>query len=216
MSAEPREPWYDALVARVPHGAWRAGGSLWFAALVVHRLHERAAYGSAALFWLEAAVPMTILAAYLTRPAPVQAARGAGGVLAPFLAAGLPLAFLEPPFTDVGRAHLALFAGLLIGPTAWMVWGYLALNRSYALMAEARQLVIRGPYRYMRHPVYAAQLACGAVVVAFRFSLVSLLALAVFAWLQSVRIRAEEAALAAAFPDKWAAYAAHVKRFGIV
>ena len=203
----------DRAVARVPPAAWRACGAVGFTVALAHRLRTRATYPLEALFWLETAVPALILAAYLTRPPPVRPARGADGVLLPFAAAGLPFLFLNPPFTPWAQAHPELFALLLIPPTALMVAGYLALNRSYALMAEARALVTRGPYAWMRHPVYTAQLACGAVVVAFRFSGANLALFLAFAYIQHTRANAEEAALREAFPDAWAAYATRVKRY---
>lgn len=190
----------DRAVARVPHSTWRTGGALVTAVALCWRLSTRHEYRSAALFWLETAVPMMILAAYLTRSAPVRPARGFDAIVLPFVAAGLPFAFLVPPFTAWGRAHLDLFVLLLIPPTALMVVSYLTLNRSYSLMAEARSLVTHGPYAYLRHPIYTAQLACAAVVVAFCFSWLSVGVYLVFAWIQYRRARAEEAALAEAFP----------------
>lgn len=191
----------DLAVARVPPVAWRAAGAVVTAGALAWRLSTRHEYRSAALFWLETAVPMLILAAYLTRPPPVRPARGFDAIVLPFVAAVLPFAFLYPPFTAWGRAHIDLFILLLIPPTALMVAGYLALNRNYSLMAEARQLVTHGPYAYLRHPIYTAQLACAAVVVAFRFSWVSVGVYLVFAWIQGRRAKAEEAALADAFPS---------------
>lgn len=111
----------DRAVARVPHSIWRTGGALVTAIALSWRLGTRHEYRSGTLFWLETAVPMMILAAYLTRPAPVRPARGFDAIVLPFIAAGLPFAFLYPPFTAWGRAHLDLFVLLLIPPTALMV-----------------------------------------------------------------------------------------------
>lgn len=191
----------DRAVARVPHAAWRAAGATVTAGALYWRLGTRHEYRSGALFWLETAVPMLILAAYLTRPPPVRPARGFDAIVLPFVAAVLPFAFLLPPFTPWGRAHIDWFVLLLIPPTALMAISYLALNRSYSLMAEARQLVTHGPYAYLRHPIYMAQLACAAIVVAFRFSWMSVGVYLVFAWIQYRRAKAEEAALADAFPS---------------
>src|SRR5690606_25456405 len=104
----------DRAVARVPHGAWRAAGAAITAGALAWRLTTRAEYRSAALFWLETAVPMLILAAYLTRPPPVRPARGFDAIVLPFVAAGMPFLFLIPPFTAWGGAHLDLFMALLI------------------------------------------------------------------------------------------------------
>jgi len=38
------------------------------------------------------------------------------------------------------------------------VWGYAVLFRSFSLVAEARELKVRGPYRLIRHPIYFGQI----------------------------------------------------------
>lgn len=38
------------------------------------------------------------------------------------------------------------------------VWAYAVLSRSFSVVPEARAVVTRGPYRWVRHPVYAGQL----------------------------------------------------------
>lgn len=205
--------WYDRLVVALPERDWRLAGAVWFAVALSARIGQGWSTVTSPIFWLETAVPAAILAAYVTRAPAAKPARGFAAVVVPFLAAGTPFLFLVPDVTPWGRAHLALFGMLLAPPTLLMIWAYVVLRRSYALMAEARGLVTRGPYAWVRHPVYVAQFACGAIVVAFRFHPVSVVTFVAFVMMQRARARAEEAALAEAHPEEWAAYAAEVDRW---
>ena len=205
--------WYDRAVERVPEAAWRRAGALWFVLAIAYRVRQNG-WSTEPIVWLETAIPAAILYAYLTRTPPARPARGFAAVVLPFAAAGLPFLLLRPRFTDWGAAHLQLFGLLLAVPTLWMLASYAVLRRSYALMAEARGLVTRGPYALMRHPVYVAQALCGAVVLAFRFSWISVAVYVAFLLAQHARLGAEERALAEAHGKAWEDYAARVGRFG--
>jgi protein-S-isoprenylcysteine O-methyltransferase Ste14 len=94
----------------------------------------------------------------------------------------------------------------------WLFVSVLALGRCFGVLPEARGLVVRGPYRLVRHPVYIGEtmillgLALGAP------GAWNLAGLVLFVAAQSVRMRMEEAALTAAFP----AYADYAARTGKV
>jgi protein-S-isoprenylcysteine O-methyltransferase Ste14 len=98
--------------------------------------------------------------------------------------------------------------GLLI------VWARLTFgHRSFHAAANptAGGLVTRGPYRYLRHPIYSAVLyflwAGIAVHPELRYILVAL----VFSFLLGVRMFAEEQYLRAEYPE-YAKYARHTAR----
>ena len=38
------------------------------------------------------------------------------------------------------------------------VWGLLYLRKSFSIIPEARRVVSGGPYRFIRHPLYAAEI----------------------------------------------------------
>jgi protein-S-isoprenylcysteine O-methyltransferase Ste14 len=94
---------------------------------------------------------------------------------------------------------------------AWLLASVLALGRSFGILPEARGLVVRGPYRLVRHPVYV-----GEIVALLGLTLAApvpwnLALLAIFVAAQILRSRMEERALSDAFPD-YASYAARTGR----
>jgi protein-S-isoprenylcysteine O-methyltransferase Ste14 len=101
-----------------------------------------------------------------------------------------------------------VLAGLL------MVWARMTFGwRSFHASANPTEggLVTTGPYRYLRHPIYAAILLFLAAAALSHLSLANiLLALAACAAV-ALRMIAEERLLAERYPD-YAAYAARTKR----
>lgn len=75
------------------------------------------------------------------------------------------------------------------------------LGRSFSVMTETRQLVTRGPYQFVRHPLYVAEeIAIVGVWIQFASLWTALLLAAQFAF-QLRRIHNEETILAATFPE---------------
>jgi protein-S-isoprenylcysteine O-methyltransferase Ste14 len=80
------------------------------------------------------------------------------------------------------------------------------LGRSFSVMAEARQLVTSGPYRFVRHPLYLTEeIATIGLFIQFA-SVWTVLLLAVHIAFQMRRIHNEENILTETFPE-YAAYA---------
>jgi protein-S-isoprenylcysteine O-methyltransferase Ste14 len=103
----------------------------------------------------------------------------------------------------------ALAGGLLITVgNALDVWGYLLLCRSFSIVPEARELVTRGPYRWVRHPVYLGQiLAQAGVWLCFaRLHVVWIGLYCVFVAMQLYRSKLEDRVLAAEFGEDYQAW----------
>jgi protein-S-isoprenylcysteine O-methyltransferase Ste14 len=74
------------------------------------------------------------------------------------------------------------------------------LGRSFSVMAESRQLITTGPYRYVRHPLYLAEeIAIVGVFLQFASPLTALLLVMQIAF-QLRRMHNEELVLTASFP----------------
>lgn len=55
-------------------------------------------------------------------------------------------------------ARQALADVLLLCGMVWAVWSVRYLDRNVSVLAQARDVVARGPYRWMRHPLYVGEL----------------------------------------------------------
>jgi protein-S-isoprenylcysteine O-methyltransferase Ste14 len=125
-------------------------------------------------------------------PLAVGAALAASVVTIPIGAAGAS--------ASVARLSIAIVL-IAIG---WVVsvWSLAVLGRSFGVLADARELVARGPYRVVRHPLYLGELInlAGLVVGSKRWVL-PCVAWAVLVGVQLLRSAYEERVLEAAFPE---------------
>src|SRR5262249_50775826 len=112
---------------------------------------------------------------------------------------------------DLLAPILSLVSGLLAG------WAVRTLDRQWsytARLVEDHQLVTRGPYGIVRHPIYTAMLGkLIATNFAFGHWLGLLIAVPVFVIGTLVRIRSEEKLLREAFGSQYEDYASRVPAF---
>ncbi|MEM6645420.1 MAG: methyltransferase [Bacteroidota bacterium] len=107
--------------------------------------------------------------------------------------AGLALAGPVVPTSILGLGVVA--AGVLLG--LWAVWAMRLGNlHIYPDVAAAAALTTRGPYRLIRHPMYAALLLVGLGWLVDAFSLVRLALLVVLLVNLVAKLRYEERLLA--------------------
>ena len=106
---------------------------------------------------------------------------------------------------------LGFFLGI-----AWLIWMFLSLGTNLTDTVVTRRdahFVDRGPYRYVRNPMYSGILVVGASLgLALGTWLVPLAATSMF-WMLARRTRIEEFYLIAGFGDQYRSYMTRVGRF---
>ena len=109
---------------------------------------------------------------------------------------------------------LLYFTGL-----AFLLWGRLVLGKNYfvstgfsAQLFEGHELVTRGPFAIVRHPMYFGMfiMALGSLLLHHTWTTVYF---ACFAPLMILRARREELVLAEEFGEKWQDYCRKVPAF---
>jgi protein-S-isoprenylcysteine O-methyltransferase Ste14 len=108
----------------------------------------------------------------------------------------------------------SLFASsvvVLLG-TGFTIWSLAVLGRCFGLFPEVRGLVLRGPYRLVRHPVYLGEVAAALGLLLAKPHPLVIALVGVFVGFQYLRTVYEERALSAAYPAEYPAYARQVPR----
>ncbi len=137
----------------------------------------------------------------------------------------LPLAFLVPPgmiLLRIGEIHaewpVVRVLGVLVSvyAIALLPWSAATLGRfliPQAVVFSDHALVMRGPFRFMRHPAYAGDLALwiGSALGTLNMLLLVLWPLYVLG--VSAEARVEEELLEAKFGSEYRAYARRTGRF---
>ena len=149
---------------------------------------------------LQCAFYALIIWCYLRR-GPAAATSGSvtahvAAVAATWLALALPLLRGAPP----GTARQAVSDVLLILGTTWAVWSLRFLGRNLSVLAQARGLADRGPYRWVRHPLYTGELVASLGITVAMNSLAAVALWLVLCGLQAYRALREEQVLLAALP----------------
>jgi protein-S-isoprenylcysteine O-methyltransferase Ste14 len=100
-----------------------------------------------------------LIAGYLRRGPPVATHRswpvGAVAVIATL--APFPFPLLNGGIAGTGQQVAADV--LLLAGNGWAVWALWCLGRNISVIPQARRVTDHGPYRIMRHPLYAGELA---------------------------------------------------------
>ena len=164
------------------------------------------------------------------RTAGRRSGRGGSWLLSPWLYIGSSLfffgiaylAWIPLPLRVSDCLQVLMLAGgsLLYFPgMALLLWGRLALGKNYfvstgfgAQLFSDQQLVTTGPYRIVRHPMYAGLIlsAIGSLLIYTTWTTVFFTC---FAPLMLRRARYEEIALSAEFGEQWQEYCKRVPAF---
>jgi protein-S-isoprenylcysteine O-methyltransferase Ste14 len=124
-----------------------------------------------------------------------------------YLSVGIVL--LPPVELSVPLYLTATF--LILGGSVFALYSALKLGRSLSMLPEARQLVTRGPYALIRHPLYLGE---AVALVGLTLQFISPWALMIFSLqcaCQVVRMTSEERVLSSVFPE-YRNYMAHTAR----
>lgn len=140
----------------------------------------------------------------------VRAPSSRVGIFLVMLAFACEWAFLRPP--GFHKAAGVLIASMIVGPPsvvlAWMATRHLDKHwRFEAALSEDHELIKTGPYRRLRHPIYASMLGMllqTGLVHAWWPLLVA--GLIFFVIGTEIRVRAEDGLLAAHFGEEFARY----------
>jgi protein-S-isoprenylcysteine O-methyltransferase Ste14 len=96
---------------------------------------------------------------------------------------------------------LFLSSALIMAGTLWSVASLAFLGRCFGILPEARGLVTRGPYRWVRHPLYLGEIISVLGLVVATLSAPLLAVFLVGCGLQYWRALNEERALTEVFPE---------------
>jgi protein-S-isoprenylcysteine O-methyltransferase Ste14 len=133
-------------------------------------------------------------------------------IIAAFVLPRLPI-FSFVNFAPVSPVLSTIGVILTVVGMAFLVWGRQSLGRNWSQTVAAKQdpeLVTTGPYRLVRHPMYAGGLlACigSAIVAGGPWVFLLLLLGSLFLW----RVRAEDRLMEQQFPNEYPAYERRTK-----
>jgi protein-S-isoprenylcysteine O-methyltransferase Ste14 len=130
--------------------------------------------------------------------------RSAGGLEPRFSAlvgTFLSVALIALPHPDIGTTLRV--TSLVLIAAGWLLSGcvLLWLGRSFSVMAQARRLVMTGPYAIIRHPLYLCEEITVLGIALAQLSIAAVLIVAVQWMFQLRRMSNEEKVLNASFPE---------------
>ncbi len=132
------------------------------------------------------------------------------GMALQFLAVFVSFAIRRHEPAGAAVAVIALLVAVLAAAVTW--WALWHLGRGWrlgAVVTQDHELVVTGPYRWVRHPIYTAFLGMlGATILLITAWQAGITALILFVAGTEIRIRAEENLLARHFPDEFPSYRA--------
>jgi protein-S-isoprenylcysteine O-methyltransferase Ste14 len=135
----------------------------------------------------------------------------------PFLSAGgrgLPGTVVMPSL--VHPVSRALGVIMMAAGYAGTIWCYVAMGNAWRMgvnRTEKTDLVTRGLYRFVRHPIYLCQVVMVAAIVVLLPSVLSLIILIIHLLCVSIKAADEEAHLRALLGRSYEDYSAHTGRW---
>jgi len=99
-----------------------------------------------------------IMWCYLRRGPAVATCRSVTAHVAAVVATFTPFVFPLLLASSPGAGRQFAADVLVLGGVTWSVWSLRFLGRNLSVLAQARNVVDRGPYRWVRHPLYAGEI----------------------------------------------------------
>jgi protein-S-isoprenylcysteine O-methyltransferase Ste14 len=99
-----------------------------------------------------------IIWSYLRRGPAVATTRSITASAIAIMATFTPFAFPLLAGPEPGTARQLAADALLVAGTAWSVWSLRFLGKNLSVIAQARGVADQGPYKLVRHPLYAGEL----------------------------------------------------------
>jgi protein-S-isoprenylcysteine O-methyltransferase Ste14 len=166
--------------------------------------HDVAGGIAEALRWLGSAGVCAFYAlviwSYLRRGPAVATCRSVTAHVAAVAATFAPFVFPLLQTSTPGAGRKFASDVLLLAGVTWSVWSLHFLGRNLSMIAQARNVVDRGPYRWVRHPLYAGEIVSSlGLVIAAGSAVAGVLWLTLCA-LQVYRALREEQVLLRALP----------------
>jgi protein-S-isoprenylcysteine O-methyltransferase Ste14 len=141
-----------------------------------------------------------IIWCYLRRGVATATSRSVTAHTAAVVATWTPVVFSMLRGTPPGAGQQGVSDLLLITGTAWSVWSLRFLGRNISVLAQARDLVDRGPYRWVRHPLYTGEIVASLGLAVAANSLAAVAVWLGICGLQAYRALREEQLLLTALP----------------
>jgi protein-S-isoprenylcysteine O-methyltransferase Ste14 len=101
---------------------------------------------------------------------------------------------------------------VMLGGMVFTLAALVTLGKSFSIFPQTRKLVVGGPYRLIRHPVYLGEITCTLGLTLAGISIHKILVFLLIAGCQIYRSIQEEKLLNASFPE-YAEYASKTARF---
>lgn len=177
---------------------------------LIKRTGEYHHYYFKPLWVTETLIYVIFIAAFITRIPPKARSKGFREIVIPLTGSAFPFfLLLTPPFHEIGKNPsllITIFAGMTL-TTSFTIWSLFWLRRSFSLTAEVRELVQKGPYQWVRHPMYLGEIMTAGIVTLWRFSMLNLGLFAIFTGIQLFRAAVEEKKLAAILGETYRSFA---------
>jgi protein-S-isoprenylcysteine O-methyltransferase Ste14 len=160
--------------------------------------------GGGVLQWLTTALVCVFYAliiwCYLRRGPAIATGRSVTAHVAAVVAMLTPFVFPLLDGTPPGAVEQWAGDAPLAAGTGWAVWSLRALGRNVSVIAQARDLVVGGPYRWVRHPLYTGEIVSSLGLALTAGNLAALAVWIGFCALQGYRALREEQLLVRALP----------------